>query len=132
MKVKKDKPTTSKSKKPVESKLATDSKIEELDQKWSDRFNRLEALLMANTFQPTFSSSVKVAPSHSPPANVAKDTEPFLKPISSERTGIDSSAVKHQSTSQLESDLQLSSKHTRKKSSAIKHQLTIQLRSDRH
>ena len=40
-KPKKDKPTTSKTKtvKP-ESKSATDSKIAELNQKWSDRFNR--------------------------------------------------------------------------------------------
>ena len=77
-KAKKDKPSTSKSKKPTE-KSATDKKMEELDQKCSDRFNRLEALLMSKTFQPTFSSAVKVAPSHSPPANVPKDTEPFLQ-----------------------------------------------------
>ena len=68
-KAKKDKPSTSKSKKPTE-KSAIDKKMEELDQKWSDRFNRLEALLMSKTFQPTFSSAVNVTPSHSPPANV--------------------------------------------------------------
>ena len=39
-KLKKEKPSTSKSKKTVE-KSATDKKMEELDQKWSDRFNRL-------------------------------------------------------------------------------------------
>ena len=65
-KSKKDKPSSSKSKKTVE-KSATDKKMEELDQKWSDRFHRLEALLMSKTFQPTFSSAVKVTPSHSPP-----------------------------------------------------------------
>ena len=95
-KAKKDEPSSSKSKKPTESKSATDKKIEELDQKWSDRFNRLEALLMPKTFQPTFSSAVKVTPSHSPPANVPKDTEPFFQPTSSERTDPDSSAM-HQS-----------------------------------
>ena len=35
-KLKKDKASTSKGKKPVESKSATDSKIAELDQKWTD------------------------------------------------------------------------------------------------
>ena len=40
-KVKKDKLSTSKSKKSTE-KLTTDKKMEELDQKWLDRFNRLE------------------------------------------------------------------------------------------
>ena len=77
----KDKPSTSKSKKPTD-KLATDKKMEKLDQKWSDRFNHLEALLMSKTFQPNCSSAVKVTPSHSPPANVPKHTEPFFQPTS--------------------------------------------------
>ena len=47
-KAKKEKSTTSKSTKTVDSKSATDGKTEELDQKWSDRFNYLEALLMAS------------------------------------------------------------------------------------
>ena len=98
-KTKKDKPSSSKSKTPVE-KSATDKKTEELDQKWSDRFTRLEALLMSKTFQPTFTSAVKVTPSHSPPSNVPRDNEPFFQPTSSERTGQDSSAM-HQSASQL-------------------------------
>ena len=115
-KAKKDTPTTSKSKKLVESKSATDRKMEELDQKWSDRFNCLEALLMAKTLQPTFSSAVKVIPSHSPPANVSKDTEPFFQPTSSERTGTNSSASMHQSTSKLKSDRHLSSECTGKAS----------------
>ena len=50
---------------------------------WSDRFNRLEALLLAKTLdqlqhQPTF-NTVKVVPAHSPPANVIR-SEPFIKP----------------------------------------------------
>ena len=72
----------SKAKKPTASST-TDGKIAELDQKWLDKFNHLEALLMAKSFQPTFSSDVRVTPSHSPPANVGKDTEPFFEPTSS-------------------------------------------------
>ena len=51
-----------------------------MEQKWSDRFNRLEALLLANTLdrEPTF-SAVKVTPTHAPPAS-AISFEPFLKP----------------------------------------------------
>ena len=127
-KPKKDKCTTSKPEKAVASKSATDSKIEELDQKWSDRFNRLEVMLMAKAFQPTFSSSVKVMPSHSSPANVSKDIEPFFNQL-------------HQSTlvltpllsiSQLRSGPHPSGECTGKDSSAVKHQSTSQLRSDQH
>ena len=53
-----------------------------MEQKWSDRFNRLEALLLAKTLdqEPTF-SAVKVTPTHAPPAT-AISTQPFLKPSS--------------------------------------------------
>ena len=75
--------TSSKSKK--SDKSVEDSKYDELDRKWTDRFNRLEALLMAKslqpTDQPTFSASVRVPPSHSPPAAAYKDSEPFFQPI---------------------------------------------------
>ena len=62
---------------------STDQKFELMEQKWSDRFNRLEALLLAKTLdrEPTF-SAVKVTPTHAPPAN-AISSEPFLKPSSS-------------------------------------------------
>ena len=103
--------------------------MEELDQKWSDRFNRLEALIMSKTFQPTFSSTVKVAPSHSPPATTSKDNEPFFQPTSSERTGQDFSAL-HQSASQLVSQTTASSERTGQGSSASLHQPSSQLRSD--
>ena len=43
-KVRKDKPSTSKAKAKPENKSSTDSKI--ADQKWSDRFSHIEALLM--------------------------------------------------------------------------------------
>ena len=80
-----------------------DSKIAQLDEKWSDRFNRLEALLLARTIEPTFSSSVKVTPAPSPPASAAHSTEPFIRPVqpvpaSTEFPGSGFSAVKHQPT----------------------------------
>ena len=128
-KLKKEKPSTSKSKKTVE-KSATDKKMEELDQKWSDRFNRLEALLMSKSFQLTFSSAVKVTPSHSPPAIFHRDTEPFFQPTSSERTGQDFSAM-HRSASQFTQET-VTSERTGQGSSALLHQPSSQLRSDLH
>ena len=112
---------------------------------------------MSKTFQPTFSSAVKVTPSYSP-ANVHRDTEPFFQPTSSGRTGQDFSAMHqsasqltqetvtlertgqgsfvllHQPSSQLRSDLhrpESSPKRTVSDSSAVKHQSTSQLASDR-
>ena len=64
-KAKKEK-VASKPKKSSES-ASTDAKLADLDSKWSERFNRLEALLLSKSFQPTFSSDVKLTPSHSPP-----------------------------------------------------------------
>ena len=65
--------------------VSTDQRFEELDQKWSYRFNRLEALLLGKTLdQPqreTTFSTVKVVQAHSPPANVIR-SEPFIRPIS--------------------------------------------------
>ena len=58
---------------------STDQKLELMEQKWSDRFNRLEALLLAKTLD---ISTVKVTPTHAPPAN-AISSQPFLKPSSS-------------------------------------------------
>ena len=110
-------------------KSATNKKMEEIDQKWLDRFNHLEALLMSKTFQLTFSSAVKVTPTHSPPTTIAKDTEPFFQPTSSERTGQDFSAM-HQSASQLSKESTVSSERTGRGSSASLHQPSSQLRSD--
>ena len=80
------------------SSVSTDQKIEVLDQKWSDRFYRLEALLLARTVyqpqEPIF-SAVKITPTHAPPANVNR-TEPFMKPSdqsSSQQTELPSTAV---------------------------------------
>ena len=80
-----------KPKKSVESTSA-DSKISELDQKWSERFNRLEALIMSKSFQPSFTSDVRVTPTPSPPASVSKDSEPFFQPT---HWPVDTSPVKH-------------------------------------
>ena len=70
-KAKKDKPssTFTKSSK-AQTQANAELKIAELDQKWSDRFNRLEALLMARSFELSFTSNVKVTQTHSPPASV--------------------------------------------------------------
>ena len=118
-KVEKEKATTTKAKlsteKPAKSvsdsrsaKASTDAKIVELDQKWSDHFNKLEALLIPSTLdrELTF-QTVEVAPTHSPPADIVRSTNPFIKPAnrpatqstpsSSDLPGTDSSAAKHQS-----------------------------------
>ena len=63
---------------------ADDARLDELDQKWSNRFNRLEALQLARTLdkpdpEPTF-HPVKVTPTHIHPVGSVKATEPFMKP----------------------------------------------------
>ena len=71
-----EKPSKSPSVKPHRS--SADSRIDELDQKWSDRFNRLEALLLAKTLdkpEPAF-TTVKVTPAHSPPSGSVISTKP--------------------------------------------------------
>ena len=45
-----------------QSQASTDVKIAELDSKWSEHFNCLEALIMAKSFELTFSANVKVTP----------------------------------------------------------------------
>ena len=105
-KVKKDKVLT----KPKKSTSSTEGKIADLDLKWSERFNRLEALLQSKSFPPSFSADVRVSLSHTPPANISKDSEPFFQPsVSSaasskvERTGPDiSDASQHQSAGKLQ------------------------------
>ena len=85
--VEKKKPRSDKSKPSSSSSrwatVSTDQRFDELDPKWSDWFNRLEALLLAKTLdrpqqEPTC-STVKVTPTHSPPDNVVR-SEPFIKP----------------------------------------------------
>ena len=106
-KVKKDKASTSKTVKSTASSSTVDSKLAQLDEKWSDTFNRLEAILLARSIEPTFSSAVKVTQTHSPPASTSHTTEPFIRPVqpgpaATEFTGTGFSAEKHQPASQTE------------------------------
>ena len=53
--------------KPKKEKPSTSSSVDriaQLDQRWSERFNRFEALLLSKSPQPTFSYEVSVTPSH--------------------------------------------------------------------
>ena len=114
-KAKKDKPT-SKAKKSASS--SADDRISALDLKWSDRFNRLEALLMAKSLEPSFSADVRVTPKHSPPATVSKDSEPFFQPtnllgVSSQRTGPDTVAALQPSAGKLPTEKNSQTSSTR-------------------
>ena len=94
------KPQTSKSasEKPVKSQTSfkshrssADSRIDELDQKWAERFNRVEAILLAKTIdkpEPDF-TTVKVTPTHSPTTNSAISKQPFIKPHKTDASGSD-------------------------------------------
>ena len=101
-KPKKDNKISKKEKSPSTkvSKHSTDEKFAELDNKWSECFSRLEALIMGKSFELTFSSKVKVAPTHSPPHDIENMAEPFIRPSTSKLTGTGFSAEKHQPTSQ--------------------------------
>ena len=128
-KAKKEK-VASKPKKSSES-ASTDAKLADLDSKWSERFNRLEALLLSKSFQPTFSSDIKLTPSHSPPTVIPRDSEPFFQPTG--RTGTASSADTHQAASQPESDSHSTNiERTGKGSSTSQYQPASQLTSDTH
>ena len=110
----------------------TDDKFAELDNKWSERFSRLEALIMAKSFEPTFSSKVKVTPTHSPPHDVENVSEPFIRPSTSKLTGTGFSAEKHQPTSKAITSQQASTtKFPGTGSSANKHQPASQTKSHR-
>ena len=66
------------------AKSSTNSKIKALDQKWSERFLRLKAMLLARTLEnsqqePTF-QTVKVTPMKPPPAGTIKLADPFIPP----------------------------------------------------
>ena len=75
-----DKPSKSVEPKPPRS--SADDRIDELDKKWADRFNRLEALLLTRSLdqpEPTFQAP-KDAPTHPPPLGAVKSSTPFLRP----------------------------------------------------
>ena len=138
-KTKKDKVPVKAKKDKASTSTAAD-RFSELDQKWSERFNRLEALLLSKSLQPTFSPEVRVTPSHSPPVNVSRDTEPFFQPThrnlgdsSPKRTGPDISAAQQPSASKLTSHSSTSSsavKRTGPDSTAAKQKLTGKLKLD--
>ena len=140
-KPKKDKAPT-KGKKSVEfTASSTDSKISQLDEKWAECFNRLEALLLSKSLQPTFSSEVRVTPSHSPPSGIAKDTEPFFQPTDQQgtispgkRTGPDTNAALQRSAGKLqvsqESQKLVSSERTGPDVYASQHQSAGKLKPD--
>ena len=107
------------------SQGSTDDKIATLDSKWAERFNRLEALLLARNMEPNFSADVKVTPARSPPASVSHSSEPFIRPSSSTTfPGTGSSAERHQPTSKAMISQQSSpmTKFPGTGSSATKHQ----------
>ena len=61
--------------------VSTNQRFEELDQKWSDRFNQLcywQRLLNQPQQELTF-GMVKVVPAHSPPDSIIR-SEPFIRP----------------------------------------------------
>ena len=112
------------------SQPTTDDRFNDLDNKWSERFSRLEALILAKSFEPSFTSDVKVAPSHSPP-QTQNITEPFIRPSTS-LPGSGFSAEKHQPTSKAITSSQTSSNQfTGTGFSATKHQPASQTKSSR-
>ena len=102
-----------------------------MDSKWSERFNRLEALILSKNFEPTFSANVKVTPTHSPPSSVENVSETFIRPsTSSTLPGNGFSAEKHQPTSKAVTDKQTSSsKFPGTGFSATQHQPASQTKS---
>ena len=72
---------------PRVAKPSTDSKLEALDQKWSERFSRLEAMLLFKSFiqpEPVF-QPVVVSPAKPPPASAVDNTQPFFEPQLADR-----------------------------------------------
>ena len=81
-----DKPSKSLSSKTHRS--SQDTSIDELDQKWSERFNRPEALLLAKSLEqpePAF-TTVKVTPTHSPHHSSVVSSKPFIKPTNTDNS----------------------------------------------
>ena len=61
---------------------STDSKLEAMNLKWSERFSRLEAMLLSKALsqpEPSF-QPVKVTPVKPPPAGATEKVEPFFAP----------------------------------------------------
>ena len=63
---------------PVE-KLSTDAKLEAMDQKWSERFSRLEEFLLLKSLEkPSSEQTLQIV--KTPPVSAVKVTEPFIAP----------------------------------------------------
>ena len=80
--VAKEKPKKRQSSPTKSTKGTTDCKLEALDLKWSERFSRLEAMLLSKTLsqpEPSF-QPVKVIPARPPPAGATEKAEPFFAP----------------------------------------------------
>ena len=80
--VAKDKPKKRQSSPTKSTKGTTDCKLEALELKWSERFSRLEAMLLSKTLsqlEPSFQPD-KVTPARPPPAGATKKAEPFFAP----------------------------------------------------
>ena len=70
------------------SKLTTDNKLEQLNQKWSERCSRLETMLLSKTLsqpEPVF-SSVAVSPAQTPPVGAVDNNQPFFQPQNNQPT----------------------------------------------
>ena len=111
-----DKPKKCQSSPTKSTKGTTDCKLEALDLKWSERFSRLEAMLLSKTLslpEPSF-QPVKVTPARPPPAGATEKAEPFFAP--SQKNASDrpqhvptevfttDSALRSSSTAQQQSD----------------------------
>ena len=96
---------TDKASKSVSSKShrsSPDARIDELDQKWAERFNRLEALLLAKSLdkqEPAF-TTVKVTPAHSPPPGSVISTKPFIRPFQGTDSSVTDLTTQIQATDQ--------------------------------
>ena len=67
------------------TKGSTDSKLEAMDTKWLDRFNRLEAMLLSKSLsqpEPSF-QPVKLSPVRPSPTGIAENVAPFFAPRTS-------------------------------------------------
>ena len=66
------------------AKSSSGTKIDSLDQKWSERFNQLETLQIARSLEKpqelTF-QTIKVTLRHTPPVGSIKPTNAFIKPV---------------------------------------------------
>ena len=80
--VAKDKPKKRHSSPAKSTKGTSDNRLEAMDLKWSERFSRLEAMLLSKTLsqpEPSF-QPVKVTLVKPPPAGATEKVEPFFAP----------------------------------------------------